>query len=429
MRGAIARLASESPAAAAAALATAIAVWDTASARAAEVAGTPLACQWADAVAAVGAAAAAHLASTLHKAPAHDGGARAHGGSAHAQGSTGTVWVNSQQPQQQQQQTRLTLVLLHVAERHAAATAAAAAAASAATAAAAASAYAGSFRATAAAAMSTAAEASLVRANTWLGDGFAAVSAVFSPHDVSLVASLAALVHTAWERPPPRAPHHAAIDTAADAVWSRSSPPLRRYIVSACMRRALQRARPSPGGGGAAVGHQGNGMYAPGVIAAAVGALRAAGRVLIEAERIGSVPETCAELLPLLMAPLLDALQPPPLPPNPARSAVPVSVSVAAPAVRIAIYGFLRAVVAVHPSLVYPSGGCGGGSGGRGGSVAADYLRGGSGEIIPTEILSAAAGSLFEAATRAAVAEAAAASGFRGAAAAAASPPPLTVCP
>ena len=70
------------------------------------------------------------------------------------------------------------------------------------------------------------------------------------------------------------------------------------HLVAAFLRRALQRSRATSSG----VGHQGNGMYPPGVIAAALGALRVAGRVLTEAERAGTVPETCAEILPLLMA-------------------------------------------------------------------------------------------------------------------------------
>lgn len=136
--------------------------------------------------------------------------------------------------------------------------------------------------------------------------------------------------------------------------------------------------------------------------------------VLTEADRAGTVPETCGELLPLLMAPLLDALHPPPPPPDPARSAPPVNVSVSAPRVRAAVYTFLRVVVSLHPNLAAATE-----SDGGVGSGAADYLRGGG--DVPAATLGAAASTLFAAAARAAVAEVAAASGFRGAAAAAAS--------
>ena len=365
VRGAIRRLATESPpAAVVAAVSAAAAVWDNAPARAAELAGTPLAAQWADTVAAVAAAAAAHLASRLH-APTPTAPAR------------------------------LAPMLHHIAERYAAADAAVVSAAAAATAGAATAAHAGSSRAAAANAMRAAADNSLTRATLWLGDAFAAASAVFDPHDAPLLSAIAAMVgltfspfsvvpcppppsnlvrqfslkatcneqleevgrpwamvHVAWERALPRAPSAAAaaaaapdcftvlgVDAAADAAWARASLPLRRFLAAAFIRRALQRSR--PGGSG--------GIYAPGVIAAAVGSLRAVTRLFVEADRVGSVPETCAEVLPLLMGPLLEAVAPPAPPPNPARSAPPLHATAAAPAVRAAVYRFLRMLVATHP--------------------------------------------------------------------------------
>ena len=368
--------------------------------------GTPLAGLWADAVAGVCVAAAVAAPAATH--------------AARLDPAAPTLVADADQASLTP--TRLTAAARLVAERHVAASRAAAAARDVAEAAAAAAAYAGSHRAAAAAAALKDAVAALRRADAWLADAAAAVSAApFDAKDPALVAAALAVARAAWGGPPPRAPSRDDVDAASDAVWSAASPALRRFLVDVVMRAAVADAAPRiPGRDrpdarlGANRGFVASARHPepPGAISVAVCALDAAARAVVSSDAAGTTPETLAIVVPSLAAATCDVVAPPPPPPDPRRAAPPEMRTVAAPTVRIAAYRFVSAVVDARPSVTrahlrrdaedpIPSG---------------DYLRAPEGP--PARVADAAATIVVDVAVKCAVAEVAAAAGYAGAKAA-----------
>jgi hypothetical protein len=197
--------------ASAAVVAASSGVWDIARSRAREVAGTPGAAAWADAVVGVCVGAARVAPESLHRLP-----------SASMDGDGQTV-SDDLFP------TRLVATLRRVAERHCHASSAHSSAVNTHESAVATSAFAGPFRADAARVSLKRAEERLRGADEWLRDGFAALAKksnpggaspyVFDFADRGMVRALASLVHAAWERGPPREPSRAAATAAATAAW------------------------------------------------------------------------------------------------------------------------------------------------------------------------------------------------------------------
>ena len=319
---------------------------DIAAARAGEVAGTPAQVAWADAVAGVCVAAARVAPEAMHRLPLTPAGS-----ALNSDGSAGAEYP-----------TRLAATLRRVAERHCHASAAHTAAVGVHKTAAAQSAFAGSFRADAAHVSLRRAANRLARADAWLSDAFASLavatvatvatareqtrsSYVFDFNDPSLVRALASLVHAAWERGPPREPARSAAVSAATAAWSAmaASGPggtrLRRFVITAFVRRALTRAR-----------HGNASRPAPGAVAGACGALNALAELLRARDARGECDDFAREILPLLAGSFVDASTPPPPPPDPAKSA-PREHECVPPCVRAALYELLSAIVAAAPAL------------------------------------------------------------------------------
>ena len=354
-----------------AALAAANAAWDAAPARHAEVFGTTAADRFADAVADVSAAAVSFFAAKLHAT--HPGPETK---SFHVAGAHVCVASCSHGPRSRNA-SRLTAMTHVIAARHAHVTAAASSARSVASSALAAAAYAGSGRAEAAAKTAERAERLVLESTRRVRDATIGLRALFARrgHDAArnsaptddrvpaktyapqddppLVGAVVALTHALWERGPPRAPTEEARDAAADAFFDDAFASLSRggcgrghddddgsaslasFALSAIFRGALARCVPNrvllddashaslnthTRGGGGGAGFLMNGathgghMYPPGAVAAALGTIRAASRLLTRAELNGSLPETVAGSFCVLASALLDAARPPPPP-------------------------------------------------------------------------------------------------------------------
>ena len=385
----------EPAAASLAALAAANSLWDAAPARHAEVFGTTAADKFADAVADVSAAAIAVFAAKLHLT--HPGSETK---SFHVAGAHVCVASRSHGPRSRNA-SRLTAMVHVIAARHASATAAASSARSVASSALAAAAYAGSGRAEAAAKTAERLERLVAESTLRVRDATIGLRALFArgraghddkgpQDDPPLVGAVVALTHALWERGPPRAPTEEARDAAADAFFDDAFASLSRggsglngldddddgsaslasFAHSAIFRGALLRCVPNrvllddasrashashTRGGGAGGGFFMNGathgghMYPPGAVAAALGTIKTAARLLTRAEINGSLPETVFGSFCVFASALLDATFPPPPPPDPRRSAPPSGAQAAPPAVRRAAYAYFAELAARAP--------------------------------------------------------------------------------
>ena len=398
--------------ASAAVVAASSGVWDIARSRAREVAGTPGAAAWADAVVGVCVGAARVAPESLHRLP-----------SASMDGDGQTV-SDDLFP------TRLVATLRRVAERHCHASSAHSSAVNTHESAVATSAFAGPFRADAARVSLKRAEERLRRADEWLRDGFAALAKksnpggaspyVFDFADRGMVRALASLVHAAWERGPPREPSRAAATAAATAAWramtesigggeerehSRAAQTrLRRFVLAAFVRRALTRVK-----------HRSTTRPAFGSVASACGSLDAVGHLLTAADTRGECDEALRETLPMLGQSILDAVLPPPPPPDLTKSA-PREHECVPPVVRVKLYELLTKIVRAAPSLAVTVA-----HETRMDSPVGEHLRSMLEKPdfhVSDATLSECARALLDACSRAAVAEVVASAGHRGATAA-----------
>ena len=453
-RAALARLCAADPsdgaAAPLAALAAANALWEAAPARLAEVSGSgAVADAFADAVAGVSAAVVRRFAAKLHATrPGSEGT------SFHAAGAGICVASASAGPRSVTA-SRLTAMTHVIAARHARATAVASSARSVASGALAAAAFAGSSRAEAAAATSRRAERAAAASLRRAGDAVVGLRALFRgaplsaanpdagsravaqpQDDPPLVGAVVALTHALWERGPPRAPTEEARDAAADAFFENAfvrsgggvdggvdgGVALASFAVSAVFRRALARCVPtralsdeSPRDGVAGFSmngatHGGH-AYPPGAVAAALGTIRVQRRLLMTAERDGTLPETVAGTFCVVASALLDAAFPPPPPPDPRRAAPPSGAQAAPPAVRRAAYEYFADLAARAP----------GACAARAEKARDEDLFGERAYLrefwvaTPPRVVDAAVRAALEAAVTFAACEVAAASGFAGA--------------